>query len=132
MTNNNPDDRKYTKEHEWVKIDGDIATVGITHHAQELLTDVVFVELPELGKQVQHMKQFAVIESVKSVSDVFSPVTGEVTESNKLLEDSPQKVNEDAFGEGWIAKIKFSNHDEINNLMSSEEYNKFCEEEQQH
>jgi glycine cleavage system H protein len=119
---NNPEDLKYTKEHEWVKLNGDIATVGITDHAQELLTDIVFVELPEVGKEVKKDASLGVVESVKSVSDIFSPVTGTVEEINSSLEDSPEMVNEDAFGKGWIVKVKIKDKDEIEGLLSSKEY----------
>lgn len=118
----NPSDRKYTKEHEWVKVEGDIATCGITHHAQELLTDIVFVELPSLGKKVEQTKSACVVESVKSVSDVYAPMSGEVIETNKTLEGDPGKVNRDAFGEGWIFKIKVSNPSEYAGLMSADQY----------
>ena len=123
----NPDDRKYTKEHEWVKVKDGVGTVGITNHAQELLTDVVFAELPAIGKKVVQMKPFAVVESVKSVSDVYAPVSGDVVEVNKSLESNPEKINQDAFGEGWIAKIKLSDLNELNNLMNAEEYTKYSE-----
>ena len=125
----NPTDLKYSKEHEWVKVEGDIATVGISDYAQHALTDIVFVELPEVGKQVEQMKPFAVVESVKSVSDVFSPITGEVTEINNKLTDNPEIVNNDAFGEGWMAKIKITNPEQLNSLMSAEEYSKFTQGE---
>ncbi len=125
MSKPNPTDLKYTKEHEWVKLDGDIGTCGITDHAQELLTDIVFVELPEIGKQTEQFKPVAVVESVKSVSDVFAPVSGEVIEVNSELEQKPELVNKDAFGQGWIAKIKVKDTNEINNLMSAEQYEEF-------
>lgn len=121
----NPSDLKYTKEHEWIKIDGDIATCGITDFAQKLLTDIVFVELPEIGKKAEKSKPIAVVESVKSVSDVFAPLSGEVVEINSELENSPETINKDAFGKGWLFKIKISKKDEINDLMSAEEYDKF-------
>jgi glycine cleavage system H protein len=124
----NPKELKYTKEHEWVKLENDIATIGITFHAQELLTDIVFVELPEKEKKAEQSKQIAVVESVKSVSDVFSPVTGEVTEANTKLQENPELINNDPYNEGWIAKIKVENKEELNNLMSAEEYKKYCEE----
>ncbi len=124
----NPTDRKYTKKHEWVKIDGDIATVGITDHAQHQLTDLVFVELPKVGAQVEQQKALASVESVKSVSDVFTPVSGEIIEVNEILNNSPDKINQDAFGEGWIAKIKIKDNSELDNLMSAEEYNETIKE----
>ena len=122
----NPSDRKYTKEHEWIKEDG---TMGITDHAQHLLTDVVFVELPEIGKKVEHMKPMGVIESVKSVSDIYAPVTGEIIDINKELEQHPEYINNSPFDKGWIAKIKIQNPDELKALMSSKEYDEFIKEQ---
>jgi len=121
----NPIDRKYTKEHEWIKIDGDIATVGITDFAQDQLTDVVFVELPDVGKQIEQNGNLCVVESVKSVSEVFSPISGEIVEVNKALENSPELVNNEPFEGGWIAKLKVKNEAEQDQLMTPEEYNKF-------
>ena len=121
----NPIDRKYTKEHEWIKIDGDIATIGITDFAQDQLTDVVFVELPEVGKLIEQNGNLCVIESVKSVSDIFSPISGEIMEVNKTLENSPELVNNEPFEGGWIAKLKVKNETELDQLMTTEEYNKF-------
>ncbi|GAX60573.1 glycine cleavage system H protein 3 [Candidatus Scalindua japonica] len=121
----NPIDRKYTKEHEWVKIDGDIVTIGITDFAQEQLTDVVFVELPETGKQIEQNGNLCVVESVKSVSDVFCPINGEIVETNNVLESSPELVNKEPFEGGWIAKLKVKDKVELDKLMSAEEYNKF-------
>ncbi|MBW2974526.1 glycine cleavage system protein GcvH [Candidatus Woesearchaeota archaeon] len=120
-----PDDLKYSKEHEWVKVEGDIVTAGVTDFAQQQLTDIVFVELPEKGKHVEAGRQMAVIESVKSVSDVFSPVTGEVIEVNDKLSDSPDIINKDPYGEGWIAKVRMENKEELNSLMSSQDYDNF-------
>jgi len=124
----NPIDRKYTKEHEWIKIDGDIATVGITDFAQDQLTDVVFVELPEKGKQIDQNGNLCVVESVKSVSDIFSPVSGEIVEVNNALENSPALVNNDPFESGWIVKLKIKNETELDRLITPEEYNKFLTE----
>ncbi|MDD5167298.1 MAG: glycine cleavage system protein GcvH [Syntrophales bacterium] len=123
MSKVNPRDRRYSKEHEWV-FDGDDGTVtmGITDHAQELLTDIVYVELPEIGKKVKQMDPVAVVESVKSVSDVFSPVTGEVIEVNKKLEENPEMINQDAFGKGWIAKLRMDNPAELEGLMDAAAY----------
>jgi len=121
----NPIDRKYTKEHEWIKIDGDVATVGITDFAQDQLTDVVFVELPDVGKQIEQNGNLCVVESVKSVSEVFSPISGEIVEVNKALENSPELVNNEPFEGGWIAKLKVKNETELDQLMTPEEYNKF-------
>ncbi len=103
-----PADLQYTKEHEWVRIEGDTATLGITDHAQEALGDIVFVELPEIGRQLAPGEAFAVVESVKAVSDVYAPVGGEVIEVNTLLESEPEKVNTDAYGEGWIARVRMN------------------------
>lgn len=124
----NPIDRKYTKEHEWIKTDGDIATIGITDFAQDQLTDVVFVELPEIGKQIEQNGNLCVVESVKSVSDIFSPVSGEIVEVNKALENSPALINNDPFESGWIVKLKIKSETESAQLMTPEEYNKFLTE----
>jgi len=124
----NPADLKYTKEHEWVKVEGDVAVMGVTDFAQKQLTDIVFVELPETGKKVQQNKPCAVIESVKSVSDVFSPVSGEIIEVNERLKDNPEIINNDPYKEGWIAKIKIENKNELNSLMSVKDYEKFVNE----
>ena len=121
---NIPEQLKYTKDHEWIKIEEDIGIVGITDYAQNQLTDVVFVELPEIGKQVEKDKNLANVESVKSVSDVFSPVSGEVIEANEKLSDSPETINKDCYGEGWIAKIKIKDKAELDSLMSAEDYKK--------
>ena len=121
----NPIDRKYTKEHEWIKIDGGIAIIGITDFAQDQLTDVVFVELPEVGKQIEQNSNLCVVESVKSVSEVFSPISGEIVEVNKALENSPELVNNEPFEGGWIAKLIVKNEAELDQLMTPEEYNKF-------
>ena len=121
----NPIDRKYTKEHEWIKIDGDTAIVGITDFAQGQLTDVVFVELPEVGKQIEQKGNLCVVESVKSVSDIFSPISGEIVEVNKALENSPALVNNDPFEDGWIVKLKIKNETELDQLMTADEYDKY-------
>ncbi len=121
----NPKDRKYTKEHEWVKSDGDTATIGITNFAQDQLTDIVFIELPEAGKQIEQNDNLCVVESVKSVSDISSPISGKIVEVNKTLEDSPALVNNDPFEGGWIVKLKVKNQTELEPLMTAEEYNKF-------
>ena len=131
MAKPNPDDRRYSKEHEWAKDNGDgTITMGITDHAQELLTDIVFVELPEMGKKVKQLEPVAVVESVKSVSDVYSPVSGEVVEINEILEDQPELINQNAFGEGWIAKIKMDDPAELDNLMNAAAYTALIEEEE--
>lgn len=122
-----PEGLKYTKEHEWIKVDGNEGIVGITDYAQHALTDVVFVELPETGKEVQQLKAFCTIESVKSVSDVFAPASGEVIGANKELSGKPELVNQDPYSNGWIAKIKISNKDELNNLMDAAQYKTYLE-----
>jgi len=130
MSKPNPADRKYTKEHEWAKDNGNgTITMGITDHAQELLTDIVFVELPPVGKKVKQMQPLAVVESVKSVSDVYSPVSGEVLEVNSVLEAHPELVNQDAFGEGWIAKLKMDDSGELMNLMDAAGYEDMVRED---
>ena len=121
-----PDDLQYTKSHEWVRIEGDTATIGITHHAQEELGDVVFVELPDVGNTIGAGESFGTVESVKAVSDLYTPVGGEVVEVNSSLEDAPEKINDDPYGEGWI--VKLSTSDEAD-LLSPEEYEKVVEEE---
>ena len=122
----NPADRKYTKDHEWAldNKDGTI-TMGITDYAQDQLTDIVFVELPEIGRKVSQFEQIAVIESVKSVSDIYIPVSGQVLDVNKLLEDQPELINKDAFGEGWIMKLQMADPTEFNDLMDAAAYDDF-------
>ncbi len=119
----------YTKDHEWVKIEGSTATVGISDHAQHLLTDVVFVELPDNDKDVKQGDAACVVESVKSVSDVYAPIGGTISEINEALEDSPESVNEDAYGEGWMFKLTNFNADETSSLMNAEAYKAFIENE---
>ena len=118
---------RYTKEHEWVKVDGDTATVGISPYAQEQLGDVVFVELPEVGKKVEKGKEMAVVESVKAASEVYAPISGEVTEVNAALTDAPATVNEDAMGKGWFAKLKLANKGELDGLMDEAAYKKYVD-----
>jgi glycine cleavage system H protein len=119
---NVPTDLKYAKSHEWVQIAGDVATVGITDHAQHELTDVVFVELPERGKKVKSGESCAVVESVKTASDIYSPVSGEITEVNKAVADNPALVNTEPYDGGWLYKIKLANPAEANGLLSAEQY----------
>ena len=121
----NPIDRKYTKEHEWIKIDGETVILGITNFAQDQLTDVVFVELPEVGKQIEQNDNLCVVESVKSVSDIFSPISGEIVEVNKELVNSPALINNDPFEDGWIVKLKVKDEKDLEQLMTAEEYDKF-------
>lgn len=116
-----PEDLQYTEEHEWVLVEDDIAIIGITDYAQSELGDIVYVELPQIGDLVQQMEPFGTIEAVKTVTDLFAPVSGEVVEVNTLLEDSPHLINEDPYGEGWIIKVKLSDPSELENLLSAEE-----------
>ena len=118
----NPENLKYVESHEWILVEGDTATCGITDFAQHQLTDIVFVEIPETGKTVSKGDQVAVVESVKSVSDIYTPVSGEIIEANTELEDSPELINEDPYGKGWIFKIKLSDAGEIDSLLSNTEY----------
>jgi glycine cleavage system H protein len=121
------DDLRYTKEHEWVKVEGGVATVGITDYAQKQLGDVVFVELPQVETSVEQMKPFGVIEAVKAVSDLFSPISGEVIEVNTQLESQSNLINSDPYGQGWIIKIKVKNPKELEALLSPAEYRKLVE-----
>jgi glycine cleavage system H protein len=118
---------RYSKDHEWVKVDGDTATVGITHYAQEQLGDVVFVELPEVGKKVEQGKELATVESVKAASEVYAPISGEVVEVNSALADAPATVNEEAQGKGWFAKLKIADKGQLAALMDEAAYKKFVE-----
>ncbi len=119
---NIPSDLKYTKSHEWVRVNGDTATVGISDHAQAELTDVVFVELPEAGRKVKAGEACAVVESVKTASDIYSPVSGEIVELNKQVTDNPALVNTEPYSGGWFFKIKLSNPAELDTLLSPEQY----------
>jgi glycine cleavage system H protein len=121
---NIPSDLKYLKSHEWVRVSGDTATVGITDHAQHELTDIVFVELPAVGRQVKAGEACAVVESVKTASDIYSPVSGEITEVNPAVVDNPALVNTDPHAAGWFYKIKLSNAAEVNALLSPADYQK--------
>ena len=121
---NVPADLRYTKEHEWAKLEGDKARVGITAFAQEQLGDVVFVELPKVGTKVTAMKTFGVVESVKAVSDLFAPLSGEVVETNTELTKKPETVNSDPYGRGWMIVIKLANPKEFDGLMSAADYEK--------
>jgi glycine cleavage system H protein len=123
-----PTDRKYTKEHEWIKPDGGSATIGITDHAQQALGDIVFVELPKVGTDVNAGKTFGSVESVKAVSDLFAPASGTVTAINEELTTASEKINSDAHG-SWMIKITLANPGELNNLMSAADYDKYVAEE---
>ena len=124
-----PDSYRYTKEHEWISVDGDVGTVGITHHAQDELGDVVYVELPAVGDQIQAGQSFGTIESVKTVSDLFAPVSGEVTEAHEGLIDQPELVNEDPHAGAWLVRIRLSDPSEVDALMSAADYQGFLEAE---
>ena len=119
---NIPSDLKYTKSHEWVRVSGDTAVVGITDHAQHELTDIVFVELPDKGRKVKAGEACAVVESVKTASDIYSPLSGEILETNRLVVDDPALVNSEPHASGWFYKIKLSNPAELNALLSPEKY----------
>ncbi|MEJ1297531.1 MAG: glycine cleavage system protein GcvH [Candidatus Sedimenticola sp. (ex Thyasira tokunagai)] len=128
---NLPSDLKYAKSHEWVRDEGDgTVTIGITDHAQEQLGDLVFVELPEAGDTVTAGIECAVVESVKAASDIYSPVSGEVIESNKVLADAPETVNDDAFGEGWLFKVKLADEVALADLLDSDSYGEVMEAEE--
>lgn len=127
-----PTDRKYTKDHEWVELGTDRPKVGVTSFAQEQLGDVVFVELPKVGDEVKAGNAFAVVESVKAVSDVYAPVSGTVVQVNEKLGESPELINQDPHGEGWIAVIQMTAPAEVDNLLSAEEYERLAREEGEH
>lgn len=123
-----PENFKYTKEHEWVLIEGGTGTVGITDHAQHELGDIVYVDLPKLGQKVEKGQTFGSVESVKAVSDIYSPVTGDVAAINDLLMKSPEKLNEDPHGAGWLIKVNLDSTDDTTGLMSAEDYQKYIGE----
>ena len=123
---NTPSELKYTKDHEWVKIEGNVATIGITDFAQDQLGDIVFVDIQTEGETLAKDEIFGAIEAVKTVADAFMPVSGEVVEVNPDLEGAPESVNKDPYGAGWMIKVKMSNPEEVNELLSAEEYNAIC------
>lgn len=125
-----PKDLLYTKEHEWIRVDGESGWIGITDYAQSQLGDIVLVELPKLGEKMGKNDSFGVVESVKTVSDLYAPVSGEVVEVNDGLLGSPEIVNEDPYGEGWIAKVALSSKGDLNELMNADAYRAYLEEEQ--
>jgi len=127
-----PVDLKYTKEHEWIKVEGSKGRVGITHHAQNALGDVVFVELPKLGRAVKQMETFGVVESVKAVSDLYSPASGEVVEVNGALEGKPELVNQDCYAAGWMIVVKLANPKELDALMDAKAYEAYLAAEGGH
>ncbi len=124
-----PDDRFFSKSHEWIRIDGDVGTIGITDHAQKELGEVVFVDLPDVGEIFDAGQEFGTIESVKAVSELFLPIAGEVVEGNKVLTDEPGAVNEDPHGDGWLVRVKVSSDHDMHGLLSAADYEKFVEEE---
>jgi glycine cleavage system H protein len=117
-----PDDLKYHAEHDWARVDGDTATLGITWYAQDQLGEVVFFDPPEVGTQISKDSPYAEVESVKAVSDVIAPVSGEIVEVNEALKDSPEQINDDSYGEGWLVKVKLSDPSELDALMDSSKY----------
>ena len=121
-------EKKFSKKHEWVSLEGDIATVGITKHATELLGDIVFAEVPNAGKSIEKEGQAAVVESTKAASDVYTPVGGEVVDTNQSIVDDPSKINEDPEGSAWFFKLKMKDKNELDSLMNKEEYDKFAKE----
>jgi glycine cleavage system H protein len=126
----NPEDRRYTQSHEWVRIDGDVGTIGITDHAQKELGEIVYLELPEAGHVFNANEEFGTVESVKAVSELFSPISGEVLEVNKAAIAEPGIVNDDPFGDGWLVRLKPSTDEEANSLMSAEEYAEYVKSEE--
>lgn len=119
---------KYSEDHEWVKVDGDLATIGITDHAQDSLGDIVFIELPDVGDSHDQGDAIGVVESVKAAADIYMPVSGEVTEVNESLQDDPSLANSDPTGDGWLLKIKLSDTSELDDLMDEDAYNEFIED----
>lgn len=125
MSTNIPANLKYTKEHEWTLTDGDVVTIGITDFAQSALGDIVFVEVPEVGADLKVGSTFGVVESIKSVSDLYAPISGEVVAKNSDVEGSPEKINQDAYG-SWLIKVKMKDPSEINKLLTPQQYQEFC------
>jgi len=124
---NIPENLKYTKDHEWIKVDGDVATVGITDYAQNELGDIVFVEIETEGENLEKEEVFGTVEAVKTVSDIFMPISGEVAEVNTKLEDSPEIVNKDPYGEGWLIKVKIADQSELDDLIDADKYKELIE-----
>lgn len=124
-----PKDLKYDREHEWVRLDGDVATIGISDFAQDQLGEVVYVDLPSVGEAVSTGESFGEVESVKSVSELFSPLSGEVVEVNSALDDAPEAVNDDSYGDGWMIKVKVDNLSDVEALMDADDYEAFLAEE---
>jgi glycine cleavage system H protein len=126
-----PEDLKYSKEHEWILVEGNVATIGITDYAQEQLGDIVFVELPAVGDKVSKDDAFCVVESVKAVSDVYAPVSGAVVEVNDDLPDSPEMLNEDPYGDGWMVKVEMNDAEDLADLMTAAEYEEYVAQEKE-
>jgi glycine cleavage system H protein len=127
---NVPEDLHYSKDHEWIRVEGDVGTIGITDHAQDSLGDVVYVELPKAGESFEAHESFGSVESVKAVSEIFTPVGGEITEVNESLQDEPEKVNTDPYGEGWMMRIRMKNPGEVDSLLNAAEYEDFTKVEE--
>jgi len=117
-----PEGQYYTKEHEWIRVEGDEVVIGITDHAQDALTDIVYIELPEAGETCEEMGEFAIVESVKSASPIFAPLAGEITAVNEALDDAPELMNQDPYGEGWIIRMKLDDPSALAGLMSAADY----------
>ena len=126
-----PEGLKYTKEHEWVLVEDRTATIGITEYAQQELGDIVYVELPEVGEKIVKDDPFGAVESVKAVSDIYAPVSGTVIEVNDTLPDSPETINDDAYGDGWMIKVEMSDTDDLKDLMSAEEYAEYVDQQKE-
>lgn len=126
---NTPSDLRYSKDHEWIRIAGDQATIGVTDHAQRQLGEVVFVELPKVGDKFEATEPFGSVESVKAVSEVYTPVAGSVVEVNAALDEDPENINDDPYGDGWMVKIKMSKPSEASDLLTAAEYEAYCKEE---
>jgi glycine cleavage system H protein len=126
----NPEDRHYTQSHEWVKIDGEVGTIGITDHAQKELGEIVYLEMPEAGHVFNANEEFGTVESVKAVSELYTPISGEVVEVNRAAVAEPGIVNDDPFGDGWLLRIKLSTDEEVKSLMSAEEYGEYVRSEE--
>lgn len=126
-----PEGLKYSKEHEWVLVEGTSATIGITEYAQEELGDIVFVELPEVGEKIVKDDPFGAVESVKAVSDIYAPVSGEVLETNEILPDNPETINDDPYGDGWMVRVELSDIDDLKDLMDAEEYAEYVAQQKE-
>ena len=122
---------RYTKDHEWIRLDGDVATVGITEHAQNALGDIVYVELPEIGEKIVKDDPFGAVESVKAVSDVYAPVSGSVLEVNDVLPDNPETINDDPYGDGWMIRVDLTDPDDLKDLMDAEEYAEYVAQQKE-